>query len=167
MPDAPADPHLDPKRTPKIDPGPRRHPGKPADSPNWWFIWWYIPIMLLMLWVWQDQLHRIPVKTIPYSQFKHYLAAGEVAECKIMDLEITGRIVPRDVHPYSGRRPPRRASRRRRSRLRRPVKRATQPRLPNRLPARPKNHRPPPGRLNREGERQTNAKGGNRQGRRK
>ena len=39
------------------------------------------------------------VKTIPYSQFKQYLAAGEVAECEVKDPEITGRIVPKKARP--------------------------------------------------------------------
>ena len=97
MPDTPADPGLDPTRTPKLDPGPRKNLGKPPEMPNWQSILWYIPLMLLMLWVWQDQLHQMSVKTIPYSQFKQYLAAGEVAECEVRDLEITGRIVPKEA----------------------------------------------------------------------
>jgi cell division protease FtsH len=52
--------------------------------------------MLLILWVWQDQLHQLSVKTIPYSQFKQYLAAGEVAECEVTEREITGRVVPKE-----------------------------------------------------------------------
>jgi cell division protease FtsH len=53
--------------------------------------------MLLVLWVWQDQLHQMSVKTIPYSQFKQYLAAGEVVECEVKESEITGRVVPKEV----------------------------------------------------------------------
>ena len=94
MSDTPADPNPDPKRAPRI-PGPRKNLEKPPEAPNWQSMWWYIPVMLLLLWVWQDQLHQMSVKTIPYSQFKQYLAAGEVAECKVEDLEITGRIVPK------------------------------------------------------------------------
>ncbi|MGA2255411.1 MAG: ATP-dependent zinc metalloprotease FtsH, partial [Thermoguttaceae bacterium] len=97
MPDTPADPNLDLKQARKTDPGPRKNLAKPPEAPNWWSIWWYIPVMLLILWVWQDQLHQMSVKTIPYSQFKHYLAAGEVAECEIKDLEITGRVVPKEA----------------------------------------------------------------------
>ncbi len=54
-------------------------------------------MMLVMLWLWQDQLHQMTVKTIPYSEFKQYLADGEVAECDVKDLEITGRIVPKEA----------------------------------------------------------------------
>ncbi len=101
MPDTPADPSPDPARTPKLDPGPRKNLDKPPETPNWQSIFWYIPLMLLMLWVWQDQLHQMSVKTIPYSQFKQRLAAGEVAECEVRDLEITGRIVPKDARSQS------------------------------------------------------------------
>ncbi len=82
MPDTPTDPKLDPKQAQKITPGPRKNLEKPPTASNWQFVWWYIPVMLLMLWLWQDQLNQISVKTIPYSQFKQYLAAGEVAECR-------------------------------------------------------------------------------------
>jgi cell division protease FtsH len=67
--------------------------------PNWQSIWWYIPLLLLMLWIWQDMLYQVAVKTIPYSQFKQYLAAGEVKECEIKDTEITGQIVPKSSPP--------------------------------------------------------------------
>jgi hypothetical protein len=39
------------------------------------------------------------VKTIPYSQFKQYLADGEVGECQVQDLEIIGRIVSKKSQP--------------------------------------------------------------------
>ncbi len=99
MPDAPADRSPNPERATKIDPGPRKNPSGPSGAPNWRSFLWYVPVMLLLLWVWQDQLHQISVKTIPYSQFKQYLAAGEVAECEVKDLEISGRIVPKEAAP--------------------------------------------------------------------
>jgi hypothetical protein len=64
----------DPKQAPKLTPGPRTNLEKAPMSPDWRLIWWYIPLMLFMLWFWQDQLHQMTVKTIPYSQFKQYLA---------------------------------------------------------------------------------------------
>jgi cell division protease FtsH len=63
------------------------------------FIWWYIPLILLGLWVWQDLLYTMTVHTIPYSQFKQYLAEGEVAQCKIKETEIVGQIVPKPAAP--------------------------------------------------------------------
>jgi cell division protease FtsH len=95
MPDTPADPNLDPKHAARIDSGSRKNLGKPPQAPDWRAMLWYLPVMLLLLWVWQDQLHQMSVKTIPYSQFKQYLAAGEVAECEVRDLEITGQVVPK------------------------------------------------------------------------
>jgi cell division protease FtsH len=60
--------------------------------------------MLLMLWFWQDQFHQMSVKTIPYSQFKQYLADGELAECQIQDSEISGRV--RDLFEQAQRQAP-------------------------------------------------------------
>jgi len=99
MPDTPGDPKPVPKRPPKVTPGPRKNLETPSTGFDWRGVWWYIPLMLLMLWLWQDQLHQMTVKTIPYSQFKQYLADGEVAECEVQDLEITGRIVPKKPQP--------------------------------------------------------------------
>jgi cell division protease FtsH len=85
----------DPKQAPKLTPGPRRNLGSPPGARDWRFVWWYIPLMVLILWFWQDQLYQMTVKTIPYSQFKQYLADEEVGECQVQDLEIVGRIVPK------------------------------------------------------------------------
>jgi len=95
MSDSPGDFEVDPKRAPKLPPGPRKNLQTPPVGPDWRVIWWYIPLMLFILWFWQDQVRRMAVKTIPYSQFKQYLAEGEVAECDVQDTEITGRIVPK------------------------------------------------------------------------
>ncbi len=99
MPDTPPDPDPVPKRPPKLPPGPRKNLETPPEPPDWRGVWWYIPLMLVMLWLWQDQLRQMTVQTIPYSQFKQYLADGEVAECEVQDLEITGRIVPKKTQP--------------------------------------------------------------------
>ena len=82
-------------------PKPRKTPGKPPQGPNWRSVWWYIPLTFLALWAWQDAFHEMSVKTIPYSQFKQYLAAGQVADCKIEETEITGQIVPKQVPPVA------------------------------------------------------------------
>jgi cell division protease FtsH len=63
------------------------------------FIWWYIPLILLVLWAWQDLVYSMKIHTIPYSEFKQYLAEGEVAECQVKQNEITGRIVPKAASP--------------------------------------------------------------------
>ncbi|MGA2069592.1 MAG: ATP-dependent zinc metalloprotease FtsH [Thermoguttaceae bacterium] len=86
--------------------GPAEPPKQPEPSPSkghrrprrpWLstFPWWYIPLVLLVLWVWQDFLLNAPVQTISYSDFKHYLAEGEVGEVAIHESEITGQIVPK------------------------------------------------------------------------
>jgi cell division protease FtsH len=83
--------------------GPDGPPGKPGDRPRrpWLttFPWWYIPLVLLVLWVWQDILSNVPVQTISYSEFKHHLAQGEVADVVIHESEITGQIVPKAAKP--------------------------------------------------------------------
>lgn len=63
------------------------------------FAWWYIPLMLLFLWLWQDFAYLATVHTIPYSEFKDHLANGEVSECQIKETEITGKITPKVVPP--------------------------------------------------------------------
>ena len=74
--------------------------------------WWYIPLVLLILWGWHEMSSSM-TKTIDYSQFEHYLAKGEVADCKIDDTEITGHITVKQPPPEGTRRlrkrqPPRR-----------------------------------------------------------
>ena len=136
MSETPLDPNPDPKRVP----GAPRGRGRTWESlPN-------RPIlgrrsggtslvMLMLLWIWQDQLHQLKVKTIPYSQFKQYLAAGEVAECKVEDLEISGRIVPVS-RPLPRRPAPRRPNLPNRNQLSPPAKRLTLLCPVRRLPAR-------------------------------
>jgi cell division protease FtsH len=51
--------------------------------------------MVLFLWFWQGALNQFAVRTIPYSQFKTYLANHEVTEASVKQDEIVGRIVPR------------------------------------------------------------------------
>ena len=101
MSDSRGDRTPDPKQAPKLTPGPRKNLETPPRARDWRSIWWYIPLMLLILWLWQDQVHQMTVQTIPYSQFKQYLADGDVAECQVQDLEITGRIVPKKSQPES------------------------------------------------------------------
>lgn len=55
----------------------------------------YAVMALLMLWAWQDALSGFRVRTIPYSEFKARLAAGEVTEATIGETDIQGKIVPR------------------------------------------------------------------------
>lgn len=61
---------------------------------DWRTVFWYVAIMLLILWIWQDVFSGLAVKTIPYSLFKKYLANSQVADCEIKETEIIGHIVP-------------------------------------------------------------------------
>ncbi|MEZ6097839.1 MAG: ATP-dependent zinc metalloprotease FtsH [Pirellulaceae bacterium] len=59
---------------------------------NWRALLWYLPLMLLMLWIWQDLFYQMRVQTIPYSDFKQHVANREVIECDVKDDEIIGLI---------------------------------------------------------------------------
>src|SRR4051794_36642837 len=60
--------------------------------PKWNFPLWYIPFMILLLWLWQGAFSQLSVKTIPYSEFKTYVNRGEVTEAMIKEDEIVGTI---------------------------------------------------------------------------
>lgn len=84
--------------TPKEPVGPsEKKDGPPRRIPWASFPWWYILIVLVILWVWQDFLLFSPTKTIPYSQFKQYLTDGQVTDCEIRETEIIGHISPKAV----------------------------------------------------------------------
>ncbi len=53
--------------------------------------------MLLLLWLWQSAIVQYSYKTIPYSEFKEYLAKHEVAEVVIKETVIEGKIQPKAV----------------------------------------------------------------------
>ena len=93
MPDTSPTSNPDLERPSRLDPAPRKNLGKPSDVPDWTMFLWMSPSTLLLLWLWQDQLHQLLVKTIPYSQFKQYLADGEVKKCDVAD-EIPERSFP-------------------------------------------------------------------------
>ena len=83
-----------PPEQPKKD-APDREGNSARRSPWTFFPWWYIPLILIILWIWQDILTNVPVKTIPYSVFKQHLAQAEVTECEIRESEIIGKITPK------------------------------------------------------------------------
>ncbi len=56
---------------------------------------WYLVMMLIMLWFWQDAFRQVAMRTIPYSEFKARLAKGEVSDCTVEQDEITGKITPK------------------------------------------------------------------------
>ncbi len=65
-----------------------------GNQPKWTFNFWPLLVMLLVLWAWQGLVTQMTVKTIPYSEFRAYLARHEVAEAVVRQEEIVGRIVP-------------------------------------------------------------------------
>jgi cell division protease FtsH len=62
---------------------------------RWSSILWYFVFMGLFLWLWQGAMSQFAVRTIPYSQFKTYMANREVTEASVKQDQIVGRIVPR------------------------------------------------------------------------
>jgi cell division protease FtsH len=75
---------------------------KPAkvdkQGPQWRFLIIYFLVTLFILWAWQELFTQATLRTIPYSQFKHYLAQHEVTEAVVKENEIDGRVVPK-THP--------------------------------------------------------------------
>src|SRR5580704_7410814 len=83
------------KREPRIT-LPIKKPAKVDKLEPLWRLWiWYFLMTLLVLWVWQELGNQVEYRTIPYSEFKAYLAKGEVAEAVVKQNEIDGRIVPK------------------------------------------------------------------------
>ncbi|HEX4149503.1 MAG TPA: ATP-dependent zinc metalloprotease FtsH, partial [Pirellulales bacterium] len=61
----------------------------------WWRIWSYLLLAVVGLWIWQDFVSFKTVHTLPYSEFKHYLALGQVVQCELEQDEIQGQIDPK------------------------------------------------------------------------
>jgi cell division protease FtsH len=81
------------KRNPQIE-LPIKKPAK-VDQPKsqWPTGLLYFLLAMLILWGWQDLFYRLSVRTIPYSEFKKYLAQHEVVSAVVKQDEIDGRIV--------------------------------------------------------------------------
>lgn len=90
------------KRTPPPPSGPHKPSDKPPRTWDWQSVLWFLPFMLFLLWIWQDFLYQNSMKTIPYSEFKQHVAAGEVTQCQIGETDIEGRIVPKPPAPSKG-----------------------------------------------------------------
>jgi cell division protease FtsH len=83
------------KREPRIT-LPIKKPAKVDKLEPQWRLWiWYFLVTLLVLWVWQELGNQVEYRTIPYSEFKTYLAQDAVAEAVVKQNEIDGRIVPK------------------------------------------------------------------------
>src|SRR6266850_7384704 len=82
------------KREPQINLPIKKQAKIDQPPPRWRWSIAYLLITLLILWGWQDLFYQLSVRTIPYSQFKTYLARHEVAVAIVKQDEIDGRIVP-------------------------------------------------------------------------
>jgi cell division protease FtsH len=83
------------------EPSSRRKPpsGQEKTGTNSWHKQWrgtliYLVIAFVMVWFWQESINRFSVRIIPYSEFKEYLAQGEVTEAAVKPDVITGKIIP-------------------------------------------------------------------------
>jgi cell division protease FtsH len=82
------------KREPQINLPIKKQAKIDQPPPRWRWSIAYLLITLLILWGWQDLFYQLSVRTIPYSQFKTYLARHEVVAAIVKQDEIDGRIVP-------------------------------------------------------------------------
>ena len=51
--------------------------------PNGRSLLFWLAASFLLLWVWQEAFQYLAYRTLPYSEFKRYLAAGEISEVAI------------------------------------------------------------------------------------
>jgi cell division protease FtsH len=90
------------KREPRIT-LPIKKPAKVDKLEPQWRLWiWYFLMTLLVLWAWQELGNQVEYRTIPYSEFRNYLAQGAVAEALVKQNEIDGQIVPKPGHEAKG-----------------------------------------------------------------
>jgi cell division protease FtsH len=90
------------KREPRIT-LPIKKPAKVDKLEPQWRLWiWYFLMTLLVLWAWQELGNQVEYRTIPYSEFRTYLAQGAVAEALVKQNEIDGQIVPKPDHQEKG-----------------------------------------------------------------
>jgi cell division protease FtsH len=84
----------------------QRNPPPKGDAkpkaPKWSSPLWYLPIMILLLWFWQSTVSQFSYRTIPYSEFKSYLAKHEIVRCVIREDDIQGEIQPKTANPEPG-----------------------------------------------------------------
>src|SRR6266700_126769 len=77
-------------------------PGKPTPKrelrprpPKWSSPLWFLPLMLIALWMWQSMIAQFAYRSIPYSEFKDRLERKEVVECTVKEDAIEGKIEPK------------------------------------------------------------------------
>src|SRR5689334_15138935 len=80
-------------------PMPPREPSNKGDlrpgRPKWSSPLWYLPIMFLLLWLWQSTVTQFAYRNIPYSEFKTALHTHEIVKCIIREDDIQGEIQPK------------------------------------------------------------------------
>ena len=73
-------------------------PGEPTSkrpkTPKWSSPLWYLPVMLLVLWLWQSSVSQFSYRNIAYSEFKTYLSHHQVVKCIVREDDIQGEIRP-------------------------------------------------------------------------
>ena len=83
---------MDGEKRPATQENPPDREKAPGQWPKWKLPIWHILFMLLLLWIWQEAITNYTVRTLPYSEFKTHLRAGEVLEATVKPDQITGRI---------------------------------------------------------------------------
>ncbi len=73
----------------------RPQPKGKNTSPQWSAILWYLPLMVFVLWMWQEAFANLNVRIIPYSDFKAAVHNREVIEATIRADTVEGKIQPR------------------------------------------------------------------------
>src|SRR5687767_11004735 len=71
---------------------PNNDGSSPTPNPPYRLPIWNIILMLILLWIWQDAVTNLTVKTLNYSEFKQHVRNGEVTEAKISPDRIQGKI---------------------------------------------------------------------------
>ena len=70
-----------------------RQGGKlPPIPPNWKFVFWYVPIVFVLLWLGLSAFVRMNVRNISYSEFKNYVQERQVSEAVIHEDSIEGKV---------------------------------------------------------------------------
>src|SRR5438552_2909366 len=69
--------------------------------PKWSSPLWYLPFMLVMVWLWQTTIVQLSYRTILYSEFKAHLRSDNVVECTLTQDTIQGKIDAKNPLPPS------------------------------------------------------------------
>ncbi|HEY2574089.1 MAG TPA: ATP-dependent metallopeptidase FtsH/Yme1/Tma family protein, partial [Verrucomicrobiaceae bacterium] len=75
---------------------PKRQQQSPTPPVRWGSLMIYLLMMMAMLWMWQEVLKQVNVRTIPYSEFKQDVRGGRVVECGVGEDDIIGTIQPKE-----------------------------------------------------------------------